>query len=269
MYRHVLSLLAGTMVAVALASTTSVTLAQDAEEGLEIVPSEEISLQEYNLRVSIFGGYKGLVDTNEGPDFGEDPNSGLSLSTSVVFDDNALHQLAYGAELEWNLEGYNNQELPISLVFAFQLSQSDGDEDLFGVRSGPIPSFAPHDRDEDLDIMELRLGIRGTFDLPVLNDFNRAHIYVGVGGVWARAEYDVEISGGGGSFSFDDTGDGFGYWIGGGVYWDVFNNITFGVDITYSKVRASGFGDATGFLPDGEDLDIGGLSIVATLGFKF
>ena len=63
MYRHVLSLLAGTMVAFALVSTAPVTFAQDdlSEEGLEILPSEEIELQEYNLRLSGFGGVKMLL----------------------------------------------------------------------------------------------------------------------------------------------------------------------------------------------------------------
>ena len=61
MYRHVLSLLAGTMVAFALASTAPVTFAQDdlSEEGLEILPSEQIELQEYNLRLG------GVVEPSE------------------------------------------------------------------------------------------------------------------------------------------------------------------------------------------------------------
>ena len=146
----------------------------------------------------------------------------------------------------------------MSLVLAFSLYSSDDDEKVGHPTGPPAPDRL---REEDLDIMEIRLGVRFTFDLPVLNDFNRAHVYVGVGAAWARAEYDLTVVSAQGSLDFDDAGDGLGWWIGGGVYWDVFNNITVGVDITFSSIEVAG-GDL-------DSLEIGGTSIVAALGFKF
>ena len=256
MYRHVLSLLAGTMVAFALASTAPITLAQGdlSEELVEPLPSEQIKLQEYNLRLSGFGGVK-FMGSNDELDDGASFDELRSMGT--VHSD-ADQQFVFGGELEWNLEGYNNSELPISLVLAFAMSNAEDDEGVGHPLGPPAPDRI---RDEDLEVMEIRLGIRGTFDLPILNDFNRAHIYVGVGAAWARAEYDVTIKSAGSDIDVDGSGDGLGWYVGGGVYWDVFNNITVGIDITHSQVEVAG-GDL-------DDLEIGGTSIVLAVGFKF
>jgi len=255
MYRHVLSLLAGTMVAFAMASTAPVTWAQDelSEADLEPLPSEQIRLQEYNLRLSGFAGAKFLQADNDSI-----TTPGSIVDQSAVLTD-ADRQLVIGGELEWNLEGYNNMELPLSLVLAIAISNSDDDEDVITT----VPLVV--NREEDIEVMEIRLGVRATFDSPILNDFNRSHLYIGTGIAWARAEVDttVQLSTGPPVPVFDnnESGDGFGYWVGGGMYWDVFNNVTFGVDVTFSEIEIDG-----GPL---NDFDAGGLSITATLGIKF
>jgi len=119
--------------------------------------------------------------------------------------------------------------------------------------------------DVELMTTELRFGMRHIFDAS-----SKVHPYVDGGLAYATAKATID-----GQLEYNDiygnydyldmdsestSGNGFGYFIGAGIRFDVSETIFFGLDAKYTKITAE--------ILD-YDTQIGGTRVAALVGFKF
>jgi len=181
-------------------------------------------------------GQKTLTDTNNW----DDSEMNINLSDQTEFG------------IEFN-DGSANDELVIGLMVG-----KSNDKQSFMI-SNYYYSYDAYVK-EELYTLETRIGYRHLFDITP-----SIHPYIGGGIAYttAKATLTIEIPGYG-SESADIYGSGFGYYIGGGVRYDISNSVFLGVDISKSKA------DITVDVEDyGFDVDAGGTHALAVIGFKF
>jgi len=116
-----------------------------------------------------------------------------------------------------------------------------------------------NDYDVSSSTQELDVGIRKTWEFAT----NPTRPYIGGGVAGIRGSVNFDVSTPFDSFSVDDDGFGFGYWIGGGVYWKLGQKFNLGLNLRYSTAKV----DFDKF--DVTNIDVGGTHAGVILGWGF
>ncbi len=129
----------------------------------------------------------------------------------------ADEQAEFGAEVD-----FRKRDWPVSLAI-----------DLLGaVGEGRVYTYLGEAKFES-ETSELSVGVRKVWD-------GSPHVrpYIGGGIALAKATARVSLSG----FTLEDSDNGTGYWLGGGVYWTLSESFNIGLELRSSSVKTDLFG---------------------------
>jgi len=116
-----------------------------------------------------------------------------------------------------------------------------------------------YDADAEASTFEVDLGIRKTWEFVS----NPVRPYIGMGVGLIRGDAEVNVDTPFGTFSGEDDDTGFGWWIGGGVYWKLGDKFNLGFNVRHSSAEVDF--DELGV----KGIDVGGTHAGLILGWGF